>query len=371
LDIPIDLWRFYLLYNRPEKADANFSWDTFLEDINSNFIDNIGNLVNRVLVFFNKHFQGERIEAAFSAAQRAFLDQVLREEQQIVELLEDVQLKEALKGILAMGKRANKFFQDEAPWATIKTEPAITRGSLVALICVVRDLGILLAPYMPETSERILKMAGDSNATYQTLGDWSRLTAATIGPVEILFDKLQPKQIEAYKARFSGQQAADPPDPVVAFRRLRIQVGVITAIKSHPSADRLYVEQIDCGEGRTRNIVSGLVKHYTPEQLLGQKVLVVTNLKTAELRGVASEGMLLAVEGKKGLEVIMPENATVGSSVVLEETPDLAPPAEIGVDQLSQADLKVADHQVQAGGRPLFIDGKPLKTRLIAKGKVR
>jgi methionyl-tRNA synthetase len=370
-DIPIDLWRFYLLFNRPEKADANFAWDTFLEDINSNFIDNIGNLVNRVLVFFDKHFRGERIEASLSPAQQSFWDQVVAEERAIVEQLEKVQLKEALKGILALGKRANKFFQDETPWATIKTDPAVTRASLVVLIRTVRELGILLAPYMPKTSERILKMVGDPEATYRSLGETSGLAAATVGTVEILFEKLRPKQIDAYKARFSGQPADKSQDASVAWQQLRIQVGRITDVTRHPSADRLYVEQIDCGEGRTRTIVSGLVKHYTPDQLLDRKVLVVTNLKPADLRGVASEGMLLAVESKKGLEVITADDATVGARVQREGESESVPPNDVTIEQLMEADLKVTDHQVQAGDRPLIVEGNPLKTRIIAAGKVR
>ena len=205
-DVPIDLWRFYLLFNRPEKSDSNFSWDTFLEDINSNFIDNIGNLLNRVLVFFQKHFDGKVEDVNFSNHQQAFLNQVKKEGQEIVSMLDDVKLKEALKAILSLGKAGNKFFQDEEPWSTVKTDKELTKASLTVLIYLVRDLGIMLSPYLPDTSVKILSMLGEKDPDFNKLGDWGDFTGRQLAKPELLFSKLQKKKIDLYREQFSGKK---------------------------------------------------------------------------------------------------------------------------------------------------------------------
>ncbi|MCP4754720.1 MAG: methionine--tRNA ligase [Proteobacteria bacterium] len=369
-EIPIDLWRFYLLYNRPEKSDSNFSWDHFLEDVNSNFIDNIGNLLNRVLVFFNKHFDGKITDVEFSSEQKQFLEQVREDEREIVRLLEDVQLKEGLKNVLALGRRGNKFFQDQQPWSTIKTDPSQAKATLTVLIYLVRDLGIMLFPYMPETSERILRMVGIENADFGLLGNWESLERGVLGQPELLYKKLLQKKIEGFKEKFSGSQPKSE-DPIAAWKDVLLKVGQIKTVSSHPSADLLYVEEVDCGEEKPRTIVSGLVKYYTPEQLIGKKVLIVANLAPADLRGVSSEGMLLAVEKKKKLEVIEVESAPVGSQVVMENENEHNPPDRIDIDQFLAAKLAVADHTVQIESRRLMIDGDPIKTRELKQGKVR
>ena len=370
LDIHIDLWRYYLLFNRPERSDSNFSWDTFIEDINSNFIDNIGNLLNRVLVFLNKHFDGQLQEVEFTDEQKTFLEQVKQDETKIVDLLEQVQLKEALKQILALGKRGNKFFQDQEPWSTIKTDPPLTRSTLTALIYLVRDVGVMLSPYMPETSGRILEMVGSTDANFQSLGNWQDLNQTKTAKAELLYQKLHKKKIDTYKERFSGVRDIES-GPIDAWKQVELKVGEIKSISPHPSADLLYVEQIDCGEEKPRTIVSGLVKYYSPEALMGKKVIIVTNLAPARLRGVESQGMLLAVEKSKQLEVIEVEFANPGAEVLMEDETDRQPAQEISIDQLLAAKLMIQDSILQIEGKKLYINGQRIQTKKLESGKVR
>lgn len=369
-DLHIDLWRFYLLHNRPERSDSNFSWQMFMEDINSNFIDNIGNLMNRVLVFFDKHFENGANDAVLNEEQQAFLTDIKTDEQEVVEQLERVQLKEAFNSILAIGKRGNKFFQDQEPWARIKTDPAAAKASLVALIYLVRDLGIMLAPYMPETSENMLKMVGSAGAGFKDLGQWESFSSINIESPQILFKKLQAKQIEKYKERYSGVQE-EVVNPLTAWADVEIKVGRIESIERHPEAERLYVEKVDCGEETPRTIVSGLVKYYTPEELMGKKVLIVSNLAPAKLRGVESEGMLLAVEQKKKLEVLFIDDAQPGTLVCLEGEKNRQPAAEIPIDRFLEANIRVEDHFVQIEGEKLSIGNTPVRTEKLVRGKVR
>ncbi len=371
LDLHIDLWRFYLLHNRPEKSDSNFSWDTFLEDINSNFIDNIGNLLNRVLVFYNKHFQNGANDVELSKEQNQFLSDVRNDESRVVEQLEKVQLREAFNSILVLGKRGNKFFQDQEPWARIKTDPAAAKSSLVALIYLVRDLGILLSPYMPDTSEKILKMVGSKGANFQNLGQWQEaFQTINIDSPQILFKKLQAKEIQKYKEKFSGVQE-ETVDPLTAWADVEIKVGLIESVTLHPEADRLYIETVECGEEQPRTIVSGLVKYYTPEELLGKKVLIASNLAPAELRGVKSEGMVLAVEHRKKLEVIMVDAPQPGTRVLLEGVENGSCADQISIDRFLEANIRVEEQLVQIEGKKLTVDGTEIRTQNIVRGKVK
>ncbi len=367
LGLPIDLWRFYLLFNRPERSDSNFSWDGFLEDINSNFIDNIGNLLNRVLVFYQKHFPAQPFAAELSPREQDFLKEVQQEAQKARQQLEKVQLKEGLKTILALGRRGNKFFHDAEPWKEIKTQPERARALLVALVCLLREVGILLFPYMPTTSKRILTLLGEPTATMQNLCDWSKLSQAVASKPEILFKKLEKKEIEGFKAKFMGKQEPSV-NPLVAFAKLDIKVGEVLEIKPHPKAERLFVEKIDLGGGDIRTIVSGLVKHYQAEDLLGKKVLVVSNLKSAPLRGVESQGMVLACEKKKKLEVLFSQ-APVGTRLELPGQ-EVAPAAEITIEEFFACPLRVEEFQVQLEGKGLTLGGSPVTTLSLAEGKI-
>ncbi len=369
-DIPVDLWRFYLLFNRPEKSDSSFSWDTFLEDINSNFIDNIGNLLNRVLVFFNKHFAGEITAVEFDENQKQFLESIKQAEADILDHLESVKIKEALKGILGIGKISNKFFQDEEPWSSIKSDPSIARSSLTALIYVLRDISILLAPYMPDTSKRMLSMFGSDKLDLELLGKWDDFEGRTLDKPQLLFKKLEKKTIEAYREKFSGQQS-EVKDPLEAWSKIQIKVGEIKSVSQHPSADLLYVEEVDCGEDKPRTIVSGLVKYYKQEELLGKKILIVSNLAPADLRGVQSEGMLLTAEKKKKVEVIEIENAKPGDEIRLENESEVSSVDEITIDTFTEANLKVENFHIRINGQNLVVDSQPIKTKVVENGKVK
>ena len=369
-DIHIDLWRFYLLFNRPERSDFNFTWDTFVEDINSNFIDNIGNLLNRVLVFLDKHFEGQLSPVDFTPEQRGFLEQVKKDEAEIIDLLEQIQLKDALKSVLALGKKGNKFFQEQEPWKTIKTDPHLTKTTLTVLIYLIRDIGIMLSPYLPETSQRILSMVGSEKSGFQSLGHWEELNQVKTAKPQLLFQKLQKKKVDAFKDRFDAVRNLES-GAGDAWKQVSLKVGEIKTVARHPSADLLYVEEVDCGEPESRTIVSGLVKYYTPEQLLGKKVLIVSNLAPASLRGVDSQGMLLAVENKKQLEVIEADFATVGDEVLMEGEDSHQPAAEISIDQFLAANLTIQDHALQIEGKKLLINNQPIQTKELAVGKVR
>lgn len=371
-EIPVDLWRFYLLNNRPEKSDTSFSWDAFFEEVNSTLLDNIGNLVNRVAVFTGKQFDGKLYSVEFPDEHSKFLKEAAGYREKILEAFESVQLKEALKQILAAGKSGNKFFQDQTPWASIKEDRDYTMATLNALVLLIRDIGVFLEPFLPSTSEKILNMLNMQGLTVQQLGDLETSLDLQLGEAAILYPKLDKKKVQIFRERYSGKQQKEVKkvDPVEAWKQVSIQVGEVKSVKPHPEADRLFIEEVDLGEGRFRTIVSGLVGHITEEELQGKKVLVAANLEPATIRGVESEGMILAAEKKKKLEVIMVEQGQPGDAVMIADV-ESSPAEKISIDAFFDTDLRIKDSKMVLGDKEVVLQGQPVLTKTLENAKVK
>ena len=391
--IPTDVWRFYIYYTRPERSDALFTWKDFQEKVNAELIGNFGNLVNRTLQFITRFYDGSLPEGTVD---EALWQEVRKAEAEIKDLLEKVELREAFRRIFALSSIGNKKFQDGEPWKGIKENPAATASLICNLTYLVRDLAILASPYIPGTAERVAGILGTGKISWADLG-----TFKGIGRVEkpdLLFARLEDKEIDALRIRFSGTQkerkdaadalaAAPTPTPAEIAGRFRAQVDLrvakIVEIKRHPDAEKLYVETVDLGT-ETRTIVSGLVPHYREEELLGHNVVLVANLKPAVLRGVESRGMLLAAQEAKVVEVLFVDHARPGDRVMLAEgaaagAPSGAPtaaaapemPAEIDIDTFFSTPIAVETFRVTVGDSALECAGKPIVTAKVAKGRVK
>lgn len=357
--IPIDLWRFYLLANRPEKNDSVFTWSEFFEKVNSEFIDNIGNLVNRTLVYLRKNFNGVIDLPTLTEQHESFLEQARQACSDMTEALEAVRMRDALRQILALGNLGNKFFQDMAPWEQIKQDPNLAQTTVSCLTLVVRALGTALQPFMPATAKRIGNMLNLDLSDWELGMSLAPLAQHQIGTPEILFPKLDPKDAEKWRQRFGGEW--------VDVNQLDLRVGRVAAVEVHPHADRLYVLQVDLGETHPRTIVAGLATHLDHDQLLGRKVLVVANLKAAELRGVQSEGMVLTAERKKQLDLFDLNSLAIGQG--LDDAQD--GPAEISIDQFKQVALAVKEGHLVCGDQALSMAGSSIRTEMLQHGKVR
>ncbi len=238
-----------------------------------------------------------------------------------------------------------------------------------------RDLAILAGPYIPATSERIAAMMGIDRLEWNDLGALAGIGA--IGRPEILFKRLEDKEIEELRARFSGTQKeraeAREADLAAQFSRtIELKVARILQIKRHPEAEKLYIETVDLG-GEQREIVSGLVPHYTEEELAGRNVVIVTNLKPAMLRGVESKGMLLAAQEGKTVEVLFADHAKPGDTVALsgDETAQGAAFQEIDIDTFASIPIVVEDFKVVVGATPLRVGDRQLSTSKVQKGRVK
>jgi len=399
--IPPDVWRFYVFYNRPEKADVMFTWKDFQEKVNGELIGNMGNLVNRTLSFITRYYDG-RIPEGMS---NPMLWETVRDfERSITEKLERAELREAFREIFALSSYANKYFQDAEPWRLRVENPEKAAGVIRDLVHVVRDLAILIDPYLPQTAAKIIMFFG---LKLRETFNWSNIGYAEgLFPVRkiessVLFTRLEDDEVNNLRERFSGnlkdreQKGDDTVDATDAGRpapgkfedMLDLRVAKIEKVERHPNADKLYVINLEVGEGTSgereeRTIVSGLVGFYTEEELVGRHIIVAYNLKPAKLRGVQSRGMLLAAGDNGGTapdgspaercEVLDAGNTPTGTRVLPEgvSVPAGTVLPEIDIDTFFACPITVGGFAVQSDGRSLCLDGKPIRTGTVQDGKV-
>ncbi|MDR1933257.1 MAG: methionine--tRNA ligase [Spirochaetales bacterium] len=388
--IPADVWRFYIFYNRPETSDYLFTWKDFQEKVNAELIGNLGNLVNRSLTFVSKYYDGKVPEAPENAG---FWAEAAAMENRVREHYERADLRDALRETLALASLGNKVFQDGQPWKTRVSQPDIAAALIRDLVYLIRDLSVLCSPVIPETAARIAGFLGLKNLTWADLA--SRRGITQVAP-EILFAKLEDARIEELRSRFSGSQkerqekaeaqsagvkeapadAENPAEEAAASLEekfaaaVRLKVAKITKIERHPDAEKLYIESVSLGE-EERTIVSGLVPHYTEEELLGKHIILVSNLKPAKLRGVMSSGMLLAASADGLVDVIFAPDAAPGADVVLQGSPAAQiPAAQISIDTFFSIPITAKDGGLFVGNTPLEAGGKPLTTTKVKNGKV-
>ncbi|MDR2110504.1 MAG: methionine--tRNA ligase [Spirochaetaceae bacterium] len=414
--IGADVWRFYIFYNRPEKADALFTWKDFQEKVNGELIGNLGNLINRTLSFVTRYYGG-KIPGARGTGESPFREKVRSFEAGITEKLERAELRDAFRGIFELSSFANKTFQDGEPWKKRREDPPAAEALIRDLCHVVRDIAVMIEPYMPQAAERIASFFGRSLGgaavgtgeapadpsgvplRWKDIGGDSGLVSVVKS--EVLFPKLEDDLVEGLRERYSGNQkdrarrdgkdgsavspapaeAADPGDIARRFAEtLDLRTARIVKIERHPKADKLYIETLeitgDNGVPEERVIVSGLVPHYTEGELLGRHIIVAYNLKAAKLRGVESRGMLLAAsdtdgEGRERVEVLDAAGVPTGTPVEIEGFERGALPAEVDIGAFSSIPLRVEDYTVRVGGRALTLRGKPLRTKTISSGEVR
>ncbi|OHD13355.1 MAG: methionine--tRNA ligase [Spirochaetes bacterium GWD1_27_9] len=364
-----DLFRYYLLRNRPEKNDTQFFWNDFMDKANGEIIANYANLVNRILQFIDKFFDG--IVPEFEKEDTIFASMdFLSEKDKIIALFENLELKNALLSTLDLCSLGNKFFQDSEPWTLVKSDKIKTGRILGSLCGFIKDISILLYPYIPQTAEKVFGMLNIPKEllTIQNIGDYSNIKGKKTNKPVILFNKLEKELIDNLKEKFSGKKEETTMSKDL-FGKIYLKVGQIVKIERHPKADKLYVEQIDLGNGETRQIVSGLVPFYKEEELLNKKIVLVYNLKAANLRGTKSEGMLLAAENtdRTIVEVLSPEGE-IGDVVTIDGvTPQKD---EITIDDFFAHQIDVANYTVNFAGNPLKVGDKEIKVTKVENGKV-
>ena len=320
----VDAVRYFVLHEMPFAQDGTITWDLVVERINSDLANVLGNLVNRTISMQNKYFNGvisnpleqEDIDKELIALA---LDTPKRVEKK----METLHVGEAIDEIFTLLKRCNKYIDETTPWVLGKDEAKKDRLATVLynLLECIRFSAVLLSSYMPETAEKILEELSTSERDADSLKEFGMLECGhTVeGKPEILFARIDAKEfMETLEAdRKKEEKAAKKADKKEAkkeeapveqisiedFTKVELKVGTIISAEKHPKADRLLVEQIDLGE-ETRQIVSGIAASFSPEEVVGKKVIVVTNLKPVKLRGVESQGMILCASNADDLDIV-------------------------------------------------------------------
>jgi methionyl-tRNA synthetase len=378
--IPADVWRFYLYYNRPEKSDTMFNWNDFTDKVNSELIGNFSNLVNRTFTFVGRFFEGQ---VPAPAQDPELWETVKPLVDKAKTHFERAELKDALKTMLEISAVGNKIFQEAEPWKLVKTDPEATGALLADLVYLIKDLSVIASPFIPSACADIQKFIGHSDLSWENIGEMTGIE--TVTDPQILFQKLNPKEIQKLREKYAGSQKEraqqnskqQAPEAELSLeerfnQQIDLRVATITAVEQHPEAEKLYIETIDTGAEEPTQIVSGLVPYYKPEELLGKNIILVANLKPAKLRGVKSYGMLLAADGGDGsLEVLFAPDAKPGDQVLLEgAAPAEEPKKKLSIDKFFKIPIRVEDHQVKVGDGVLTLDGKALTTLKVAKGEV-
>ena len=328
----VDAVRYFVLHEMPFDNDGVISWELMVERANSDLANILGNLVNRTISMSNKYFGGVVTDTKTSEAVDEDLKSVVLDEVKKVDLkMNQLRVADAISEIFNIFRRSNKYIDETMPWALAKDEAK--RDRLAAVLYNLAEAitigASLLEPFMPETSARILAQLNTEKRELDrmdTFGLYPSGTKVTEKP-EILFARMDLKEVmakveamEAEQKTAAGGDAADSqadapvidirPKPEITyddFAKLQFQVGEIIACEAVPKSKKLLCSQVKIGS-QVRQIVSGIKAHYTPEQMVGKKVMVVVNLKPAKLAGVLSEGMLLCAEDAQGnLSLMVPE----------------------------------------------------------------
>ena len=313
-----DAVRFIMLHEMPFAQDGHVTYELMVERINADLANNLGNLVNRTLSMQNKYFNGLVANPHEDAPVDEDLKKtVLSSVDAVEEKMNELRVADAMEVILDLFKRCNKYVDETMPWALAKDPEQIGRLATVLynLLESVRIGAVLLKPYLPETSEKILKSLHTSFTDYDSIHEFGMLETGleiTKKP-EILFARLNEKEVmdkvkvieKKIAAERRTETARTNEVDISDFEKLDLRVGKVLFCERHPQADKLYILKVDIGESEPRQIVSGLASSYTPGQVMGKNIVVIANLKPAKIRGVESRGMLLA--GKNGKEIAVVE----------------------------------------------------------------
>ena len=328
----VDAVRYFVLHEMPFDNDGVITWELMVERMNSDLANTLGNLVNRTISMSNKYFGGVVNNAGvLEPIDRELRETAIQAAEKASAKMDELRVADAITEIFALFKRCNKYIDETMPWALAKDESKKDRLATV-LYNLVESISIgavLLEPFMPETAEKILSQLGAKKRSLEVMnmfGLYQSGTKVTDKP-EILFarldvnevlEKVAAKKAEEESAAAENEEKAEEAPEVIDiepkaeieyedFAKLQFQVGEIIACEEVKKSKKLLCSQVRVGS-QVKQIVSGIKAHYSAEEMVGKKVMVVVNLKPAKLAGVLSEGMLLCAEDVDGnLALMTPE----------------------------------------------------------------
>ena len=324
----VDAVRYFVLHEMPFENDGVITWELMVERMNSDLANTLGNLVNRTISMSNKYFGGVvENKEVYDVMDEDFKKVLSETPAKVTAKMDELRVADAISEIFTLFKRCNKYIDETEPWVLAKDEAKKDRlvTVLYHLIEGIRMGAVLLQSFMPGTSEKILSQIQAENCDLENLafGQYVSGTKVVEKP-EILFARLDLSEVMAQVEEKFGKPAAEetaesqeeavdieakPEITFDDFMKMQFQVGEIVSCEAVPKSKKLLCSQVRVGS-QMKQIVSGIRKYYTPEEMVGKKVMVLVNLKPAKLAGVLSEGMLLCAEDAEGnLALMTPEKA--------------------------------------------------------------
>ena len=321
--LPTDYWRYYLAATRPEIKDTSFTWDDFAQRVNNDLNDVLGNYIHRIIVLLHKYFNGKIPEChRLSSTDREFVTAIHNVPEAVANAFDRFEFKKAVSIIIDFARTANGYLSTKEPWKSFESDPTSVETTLYLCTQAVATLSILISPIMPNTSSKVWKILNqDGDVFDQHLEDAGKLRLASglnVLESKPLFTKIDLKELEkafkkirdkAKKKTKKVKKVADIEQiPFKDFQKLDIRIGTIISAEKVPKAKNLLELRVDLGEDiGTRRLVAGLASFRNVDDLINQRVTVIVNLEPAKIRGILSEGMLLAaVEGNE-LGLLIPD----------------------------------------------------------------
>ncbi len=320
-DYDPDLLRYYLTINAPLNKDSDFSWDDFQRRNNDELADVVGNFLHRTFVFTKKYFDNKIPEYNNPSAEDEEFRRAIEElPDRAGELIAKYEFREALLEIFKVAKKGNKYFNDQEPWKAVKEDMNKAANCLYLSNQLAKTLAYTLKPFLPTKADKIAEIMN-----INTLNEWkdAKVTLPSgheINKAKPLFKKIEDKEIEAQKTKLKENLKENEDETmsdlitIDQFDEVVIKIGQVKQAEKIEKSDKLLKLQVDIGEDKPRQIVAGLAKFYSPDELIDKKVCVVANLQPAKLFGTLSEGMVLAT-GESGALLSPDENGKVGERI--------------------------------------------------------
>ena len=320
-DYDPDLLRYYLTINAPLNKDSDFSWDDFQRRNNDELADVVGNFLHRTFVFTKKYFDSKIPEYVNPSAEDEEFKKAIEElPDKAGKYISDYEFREALLEIFKVAKKGNKYFNDQEPWNAVKNDMQKAANCLYLSNQLAKTLAYTLKPFLPTKADKIAEVMNIA-----TIDVWNDAKVALpsghkINKAKPLFKKIEDKEIKNQKDKLKenlNEQEDENMSDLISidqFDEVVIKIGQVKEAEKIEKSDKLLKLQVDIGEDKPRQIVAGLAKFYSPEELMDRKVCVVANLQPAKLFGTLSEGMVLAT-GESGALLAPDENGKVGERI--------------------------------------------------------